>query len=62
MRRQTNAAIPADNPMRSKYSVRPAFAATSGKVVMPGPFMVFAAKTRMAVDDSVGGGDAIVVS
>lgn len=51
MRRQTNAAMPAEHAMSNMYRVRPALAATSGKVVMPGPFMVFAAKTRMAVED-----------
>ena len=67
MRRQTNAAMPAEHAMSNMYRVRPAFTATSGKVVMPGPFMVFAAKTRMAVEDRWwidfmrGGGDIIVI-
>lgn len=47
-RLQTNEAIATERNISATKSIRPAPAATSGKVVMPGPFIVLAAKTRMA--------------
>lgn len=54
-----------DRAMSTTYRVRPASAATSGRVVMPGPFMVLAARTRIAEKGrdflSAGGGVGLVM-
>ncbi len=62
MRRQTNAAMDTDRTISVTKSVRPASAATSGKVVMPGPFIVFAARTSIAEKDKYFGGAAAALA